>query len=306
MDSPLTFRTPRVLAVFVLSAALALGIAVPAGVAGAASATYVVRKGDTLTGIAARHRIGVAAIARANKISNIHKLKAGTRLTIPGAVPGAVPAPVVTGAPPAEYVVQKGDSMGALAKRFRVSVAALAAANGITNVNSVRYGMKLTIPGVAAVTVEKSVAPAPAGPAGIPVSLRRSPERMALMPQFDKWAAANGLPADLVKAVGWQESNWRATARSSAGAIGIGQLMPNTSAYISGTLIGVALDPRNPEHNIRMTARYLRYLLKIQNGDVRLAVASYYQGHNSIARYGVRPDTQAYVNSVMAHRASFA
>ena len=57
----------------------------------------------------------------------------------------------------ATYTVQSGDTLGGIAKRFGVTVDSLARANGITNPNLIRVGMKLTIPGAAA--------PAPAAPA---------------------------------------------------------------------------------------------------------------------------------------------
>lgn len=63
-------------------------------------------------------------------------------------VPQLLKLPAAT--PPAsgpKYTVKAGDSMYSIAKKFNVTVAQLAAANGITNVNLIRVGQVLTIPG---------------------------------------------------------------------------------------------------------------------------------------------------------------
>ncbi|HEU4954978.1 MAG TPA: transglycosylase SLT domain-containing protein [Gemmatimonadales bacterium] len=50
----------------------------------ATARTHKVRRGETLTGIARRYRVSLAALKRANSIRNEHALMAGTRLRIPG------------------------------------------------------------------------------------------------------------------------------------------------------------------------------------------------------------------------------
>lgn len=51
------------------------------------SRTYVVRRGDTLTAIAARFGISVGSLAHANRMSNPHLIRVGQRLAVPGAKP---------------------------------------------------------------------------------------------------------------------------------------------------------------------------------------------------------------------------
>lgn len=58
------------------------------------------------------------------------------------------------------YVVGKGDSLSAIAHRFDLSVAEIAALNGIKNVNTIRVGQKLTLPGKVNVAAAKAPAPA--------------------------------------------------------------------------------------------------------------------------------------------------
>lgn len=110
-------------------------------------------------------------------------------------------------------------------------------------------------------------------------------------------AELNRLDPFLVAAVITVESNHNRVARSPKGAAGLMQLMPDTAKRY-----GVA-DPYQPEGNIRGGTRYLRDLLALFNGDIRLALAGYNAGENAVIRYGNRippyPETQDYVPKVL-------
>lgn len=270
----------RALAPLILVGALAVS-----GTAG----TYVVRPGDTLSAIAGRHGVSVRELARANGITDPNRVFAGQRLTVPGGGGGAAPA-----APSARtHTVQPGETLSSIAARHGTSVRAIVDANGIANPNRVVVGTRLTIPNAPPAT-------------GLPSRLAASPERMALIPVFQRWSAANGIPEDLVMAVCWQESGWQNSVVSSAGAIGIGQLLPSTARHVAVDLIGdPSLDPRVPEDNIRMTARYLRWLLRRTGGDVDAALAGYYQGLGSVAAVGRLDSTNEYLAIVRALRPRF-
>jgi soluble lytic murein transglycosylase-like protein len=104
----------------------------------------------------------------------------------------------------------------------------------------------------------------------------------------------------------WLESGWQNNVVSSTGAFGIGQLMPGTAEFIREQLIGVpTLDVRVVDHNIRMSARYLKWLIDRAHGDERLALAAYYQGPHSVDVRGLLPETKAYVRGVLAIRHVF-
>ena len=197
----------------------------------------------------------------------------------------------------AAYTVRSGDTLSGIARRLGVGVSELASANGIDDPNQIRIGESLRVP----------AGPAGQGPSQYPLRLRQSPGRLALVPHFRHWAAANRIPADLLMATTWLESGWQNGKVSSVGAIGIGQLMPGTVDFIRTELIGVrSLDPRVPADNIRMSARYLRWLLGRYGGDTNAALAAYYQGPGSLARNGVYPSTVTYVAGVRALRPRFA
>lgn len=257
----------------------------------------MVREGETLTAVAKSLGVTVADLAAANNITNIHLVRAGTRLVVPGAAVGDPPVSVedAVAAPAVLRTVAKGETLSAVAKSLGVTVADLAAANNIANIQLVRAGTRLVVPGAAG-----------AVPAGtLPSRLLAQPARMALMPRFDAAAREFGIPADLFKAMTWLESGWQNDKVSSTKAVGIGQLMPDTIEFVNSVLLRDQLDPARPEHNIRMSARYLAYLLHQHKGDASLALASYYQGMASVRRQGPLPETRRYVANVLALRQKF-
>lgn len=109
-------------------------------------------------------------------------------------------------------------------------------------------------------------------------------------------AQTNGVPPGLVRAVLMAESAGDPSAVSVAGAQGLMQLMPGTSAGC-----GIS-NPFDPLQNVQCGTGYLRGLLHRYHGDAKLAVAAYNAGPGAVDRYhGVPPyaETQAYVVRVM-------
>lgn len=203
------------------------------------------------------------------------------------------PAPVLRAA--ASYTVKRGDTLSAIADRLHIDVPALAAANGIRNVHRIHEGQVLKVP----------PPPLPPSMANLPDRLRNSPDRLALMGQFDVAARDFRVPPDLLKAVAWMESGWQQDKVSSTKAVGVGQLMPATVDFMN-QLLSAKLDPKRADHNIRLSARYLSWLLTQTNGDVPTAVGAYYQGLTSLRKLGPYADTRFYVASVVALRSRFA
>ncbi len=112
--------------------------------------------------------------------------------------------------------------------------------------------------------------------------------------------AANkyGIDANLLAAVVWTESAFRPDARSPAGAIGLGQLMPGTAADLG-------VDPYDPIQNLDGAANYLRQQID-RFGSDELALAAYNAGPGRVIQSGGIPnisETQAYVRIVTARRA---
>lgn len=82
-----------------------------------------------------------------------------------------------------------------------------------------------------------------------------------------------------------QESAFMWNAKSSAGALGLMQIMPNTGRQLARGLALRRLDLLDPEQNIRLGSTYLRQLLKLFGGNATLATASYNVGPNRIKHF---------------------
>ncbi len=109
-------------------------------------------------------------------------------------------------------------------------------------------------------------------------------------------AQSTGLSANLLKAVATVESGLNPEARSSAGAIGVMQLMPGTAQELG-------VNPTNVVQNVQGGAEYLKSLVNTFHGDVPLALAAYNAGPGAVEQFGGIPpfaQTQAYVKKVLA------
>jgi soluble lytic murein transglycosylase-like protein len=130
--------------------------------------------------------------------------------------------------------------------------------------------------------------------------------RRALAPVFEHAATESHVPATLVMALTWRESEWEEDLVSPAGAVGIGQLLPATSTFVARDLLREPnVDPRHTNDNIRLTARYLRELINELGGSERLGVGAYLQGSTSVRAQGLTPQTAAYVQDIDTLRAAF-
>lgn len=91
------------------------------------------------------------------------------------------------------------------------------------------------------------------------------------------------------------ESAYNPAALSQVGAIGLGQLMPDTARDLG-------VNPHDPVENLDGSARYLLMMLA-QFGDSRLALAAYNAGPDAVTRHGGIPpfrETQGHVARVSA------
>ena len=150
--------------------------------------TYVARPGDTLFHIASTHRVSVGEIQQMNRM-NADEVHVGQTLLIPSpnrassvplttqvsynpvslggslppfsapiSTPVSAPVKMVKVSTPLYYTVKKGDSLKAIALKYKLAPATLASANKVKDANKITIGQRLKIPGH---TTTKTVATRP-------------------------------------------------------------------------------------------------------------------------------------------------
>jgi LysM repeat protein len=198
------------------------------------------------------------------------------------ALAGKASVPTVTPVTQAIHIVQDGESFFSIGQAYRVSPMLLAQANKLRLSAIIVPGQRLRLPAGAVVA---------AGTSRAPVS--RDEVRLAL----DRWSDAYGVDPKLSRALAWMESGFQQHVVSSAGAVGVMQLLPGTWVWLD-ELIGVET-PRTYEGNVRAGVRYLRWLLDEFDGNRRLALAGYYQGAAAVRERGLFDDTKRYVTVIL-------
>ncbi|HEX5583369.1 LysM peptidoglycan-binding domain-containing protein [Gaiella sp.] len=306
---------------------------------------HVVRPGEGFTQIARQYRVSAAKLARANGLTLASVIVPGQKLRVPGKVaPSKRPAAAGRSTPVVVHTVQAGEGFSAIARRYGVSAATLATANGLTLASVIVPGQKLRVPGAkaAVATTKPASTPKPrtprlahtvsAGESFFSIAQRYhvSPwrlaqqnrlrlmstivpgQQLALPPSahlgvagpavgqttvtaaIDRWAGYYGVDPKLARALAWMESGFQEDVVSSAGAIGVMQLLPQTWEWVDTVLLGEST-PRTYDGNVRAGVRYLRWQLDQFDGDVRLALAGYYQGARAVRQRGLFDDTKQYV-----------
>lgn len=143
---PRVSQVSRALACFLGSLLFAVSTAV-------AARTHVVKRGETLSSIAADYDVAVVDLARANHLRDADLVKLGQKLVIPDQAGASW-----TGT----HKVRAGDTLSTIAAQYGVSTEELAQANHLRNADMVRRGQKLLVPEGSA-----SGAPWPQTPAAV-------------------------------------------------------------------------------------------------------------------------------------------
>lgn len=280
----------------------------PAAPATGGGDVYVVRRGDALSRIARQHGVTLRALAEANAITDLDRIRAGQRLTIPGSAspapaPASAPTPTPTPSTPAapadtlRYTVVQGDTLSRIATRHGVPLQVVIDANGIADPNRIFAGQVLVVPldGAAAPAASPPAPSAPSGP------LTREQVRDLIV----EIATSYGWNPAWIQALAWQESGWQQSVVSHVGAKGIMQVMPGTGDFVSRRLVGRPLDLDDPRDNVTAGVAFLDYLHDLTGGDIEQTLAGYYQGLASVRRNGMYVDTQRYIANVIALKARF-
>lgn len=221
-------------------------------------------------------------------------------MTVSRRLAGACALTLMWSTPAAAHVsrtVESGETLWSIAYENDLATGALAAANGLPESAQLLTGQTIAIPteaeAAAALGVDHSV-DAPGAAAA-----RVTSEEVGAV------AVVHGVSPSLAAAIAWQESGFNNEVVSSADARGVMQIVPGTWAWVEGNILGRQIDEGSAQENVHVGVLYLAQLIRDAGGDEARAVAGYYQGPASVSQIGVLPETQQYVDNVMALRSRF-
>jgi N-acetylmuramoyl-L-alanine amidase len=272
-----------------------VGACVMAAVLPAQASAHMVTSGETLSYVAAANGLTTDELAAANGLSPDALLIAGESLYVPypsGSGGGGSGGGGEASSGGGSYVVQPGDTLSGIAASAGLSIDELAHLNGLYVDNPLIAGTTLTTSGSGGGSANAGST----GDAPIPTNETVSPG------QVGDIAASENVSPSLADAVATQESGFDNSLVSSADARGVMQILPSTWDFINGSLASQPLDPASARDNVRAGALYLGYLADNTGNDPVSTVASYYQGLGSVQSGGLLPETQQYVDSVLALR----
>jgi len=343
----------------------------PAATPGASSpGAYVVRPGDALDIVAQRLHTSAAALAAANGLTNVNRIRVGQVLRWPvarvyrSATAGAGTTTAYQPSSYTGYLVRLGDTLSGIALSRNLSLNALAAANGITNGRLLRAGSVLRLPlstGSASSAVAQGTPPRVANaPAAVPavaatttilssgayrvkagdtlssiaLALGLTPDRLASsnglnlqMPiqvgqtlryaillynsssraeigaVLDQQSAIVGIEGALLKAVAWRESSWR-MVDAADGGIGVMQLMPDTVDWLKTTYVPGAWDAHNLTDNVHAGAVLLLVYDRMYGGDIARVATAYHGGMGVVGQTPTAEMTH-YIDTVTSFRQAF-
>jgi LysM repeat protein len=284
------------------------------------SVPHTVQPGETLWSIAAASNFTTRSLAAANGLPETAQVVTGTTIQIPSEAEAAAAlagSPATTGTssaaattstsaapgPMGAYAVQPGDTLSGIAARSGVTAGQIAWMNGLDPDGLLQAGTVLKLPTGAAIA---SDAPAPpAAPALAPDAPPYVTPARVTAEQIGTVASSHGVPPDLAAAVAWQESGFNNGFVSAANARGVMQILPGTWSWVQDQLASGPLDPYSAIDNVNAGVLYLGQLLRDSGGNAAVAVGNYYQGTASVGKVGLLPETERYVENVMALRSRF-
>lgn len=278
---------------------------------------YVVRSGDTLSGVAARHGMSVDRLRSLNDLTGqfIHP---GEKLRVTGTA--AKPAKRATSRPASTYTVRSGETLSGIAARHDMNLTRLTKLNSLSANDFVLPGQKLTVskasPSSSSTTTTKSTKKSggntfagrtysqkivdAADDNRLTLATRAVPSRYATKAKITRIAKQNGVDPSLALAISYQESGWDQRQVSVANAVGTMQIIPSSGQWTS-QMTGRQLDLLDTDDNITSGVLLLKALSQ-HASSTEDVIAGYYQGLASVEANGMYSDTKSYVVNVKALR----
>lgn len=166
---------------------------------------YVVGFGDTFYSIGLQFDVSVVALQRANQITDVRELLAGTTLFIPAGAPpfGVFPPTIYADSldfiPGEDYIIQPNETLDEIAQRFDKSLQAILLANNITNTTDIMPGTVIIIPDDAPAYGQFPPLDLFTAPAGMAYTVQGDETLDEIAQEFDvalvALEMANGVPA---------------------------------------------------------------------------------------------------------------
>ncbi len=294
---------------------------------------YVVKAGDTLGGIAARHGVGLSEVFKWNGLGMSSVIYPGQKVKVGGGSSTPAPAATKPATKPASsapaparsgsYTIKAGDTLSGIAARNGVRLSDVLSANRLTMSSIIYPGQKLVIPGASTIAPasSKPAATTPlvpstflgfSYPAAVVSSANQNkallnaspvPSRAQMKSIVADTARRMGVDASLALAFAYQESGFDQRAVSPANAIGTMQVIPSSGQWASD-LVGRKLNLLDPYDNATAGVAIIRQLVRT-SPDLDNAIAGYYQGQYSVSQNGMFEDTKGYVAAIKANRSLF-
>jgi LysM repeat protein len=301
----------------------------PATAAAGTGSVHIVKAGDTLSAIAARHGVGLSQIFKWNGLGMGSIIYPGQKIKLGGGSTATTPsktapsAPATTSASSGSYTIKAGDTLSGIAARNGVRLSDVLSANRLTMSSIIYPGQKLVIPGASTIAPASSKPAATTPlvpstflgftyPAAVVSSANQNkallnaspvPSREQMKSIVADTARRMGVDASLALAFAYQESGFSQRAVSPANAIGTMQVIPSSGQWASD-LVGRKLNLLDPYDNATAGIAIIRQLVN-SSPDLDTAIAGYYQGQYSVSQNGMFEDTKGYVAAIKANRTLF-
>jgi hypothetical protein len=202
------------------------------------------------------------------------------------------------------HVVAPGDTATGLAVRYHAWTRELVALNRLGRSAALHVGERVRIPVVVSALPRQAprpeAHPRPARHHGSDGWRHWRMSRSEVRALIARTARRHDVPVRLAQAVGWQESGWHQRVRSSAGAVGVMQVLRGTGLWMS-LYAGRPLHLRDTHDNVTAGVTLLRVLLD-ETRRTRRAIGAYYQGLGAVHQHGLYRETRRYVANVLAIR----
>lgn len=247
---------------------------------------YTVRPGDSVASIAQRFHDVAWLIRRRN--GGLWNMAPGQQIRVwqwPFGTPYFAIRTITTDKPQF-YVVQSGDTLGAIAGKLNTTASILADENGLVDGGLIYPGQKLALHHYTA-HQRRTLVP------GVPAS------RLHAGLLLTDVANLVGTDAALVRGLSWHETQWQ-SVRGASGEIGMMQIMPYMADWVQHTLIGYKLDPKVPVNGVLEGTLLLQYYLDMTRGDVHRSLALYHSGN-----VRANPRNGIYIRACLALRDYF-